>query len=208
MIMWGWGAMNATAIKEAIKTRFPLDKFIGNWWAGANADLDGIGADGKGYLAANFSGVGTEFGAIKDIQKYVIEPGKGLGDADKVGDVLYNRGLYNAVIIAEGIKKAQEMSGKAEISGEDMKLGLENIDLSAARLEELGLKDFTSPLKGSCKDHEGGSAVFIQRWEGDAFTKISENIEPMLDVTRPLLEEAATGFIADKPNWQGQKCEG
>ena len=31
MIMWGWGAMNATAVKEAAKTRFPLDRFIGNW---------------------------------------------------------------------------------------------------------------------------------------------------------------------------------
>ncbi|MEL6751369.1 MAG: ABC transporter substrate-binding protein, partial [Pseudomonadota bacterium] len=46
MVMWGWGAMNATAVKEAIKTRFPLDKFIGNWWAGANADLDPVGPGG------------------------------------------------------------------------------------------------------------------------------------------------------------------
>ncbi|NDH26459.1 MAG: ABC transporter permease, partial [Rhodobacteraceae bacterium] len=29
MIMWGWGAMNATAIKEAAKIRFPMDRFIG-----------------------------------------------------------------------------------------------------------------------------------------------------------------------------------
>ena len=36
MIMWGWGAMNATAVKEAAKIRFPLDKFIGNWWAGCS----------------------------------------------------------------------------------------------------------------------------------------------------------------------------
>jgi branched-chain amino acid transport system substrate-binding protein len=39
MIMWGWGAMNATAVKEAAKIKYPLDKFIGNWWAGAHADL-------------------------------------------------------------------------------------------------------------------------------------------------------------------------
>ena len=34
VIMWGWGVMNITAIKEAAKTRFPLDRFIGNWWSG------------------------------------------------------------------------------------------------------------------------------------------------------------------------------
>ena len=27
--MWGWGAMNSTAIREAAKIRFPMDHFIG-----------------------------------------------------------------------------------------------------------------------------------------------------------------------------------
>ena len=31
MVMWGWGAMNPTAIKEAAKIRYPMDKFIGVW---------------------------------------------------------------------------------------------------------------------------------------------------------------------------------
>ena len=35
-IMWGWGAMNGTAVKEAANIRFPMDKFIGNWWSGGN----------------------------------------------------------------------------------------------------------------------------------------------------------------------------
>ena len=33
MVMWGWGAMNPTAIKEAAKIRFPMDKFLGVWWS-------------------------------------------------------------------------------------------------------------------------------------------------------------------------------
>jgi branched-chain amino acid transport system substrate-binding protein len=33
MIMWGWGAMNPTAVKEAAKIRYPMDKFIGIWWS-------------------------------------------------------------------------------------------------------------------------------------------------------------------------------
>jgi branched-chain amino acid transport system substrate-binding protein len=46
MVMWGWGAMNATAVKEAAKIKYPLDKFIGNWWAGAHADLRPVGEEG------------------------------------------------------------------------------------------------------------------------------------------------------------------
>ncbi|EFL88776.1 ABC transporter substrate-binding protein [Ahrensia sp. R2A130] len=206
MVMWGWGAMNATAVKEAIKIRFPLDKFIGNWWAGANADLDPVGAAGKGYKAANFSGVGTSFPVIADIQKHVVDAGKSQADADKVGDVLYNRGMYNAVIIAEAIRKAQEIHNTKTLTGEQMRDGLEQIDISEARLKELGLEGFTGPLKGSCKDHEGGGGVFIQQWDGDQFVKISDKIAPMLDVTRPLLEEAAAKYVSDKPDWKGQTC--
>ena len=206
MVMWGWGAMNATAIKEAVKTRFPLDRFIGNWWAGANADLDPVGADGKGYLAANFSGLGADFPALQEVKKLVVDAGKSQSDPDKVGDVLYNRGLYNAVIIAEAIRVAQEKTGKSELTGEDMKIGLENFVLDDARMEELGLAGFAAPLSGSCKDHEGGAPVFIQQWQGDEWTKVTDPIEPMLDVTRPLLEEAAANFISDKPNWKGQTC--
>ena len=46
MIMWGWGVMNPTAIKEAAKTRFPLDRFVGNWWSAAHVDLGPIRAKG------------------------------------------------------------------------------------------------------------------------------------------------------------------
>ncbi len=207
MIMWGWGAMNATAVKEAVKTRYPLDRFIGNWWAGANADLDPVGAEGKGYLAANFSGIGTDYPALKEVQKFVVDAGKSQADADKVGDVLYNRGLYNAVIIAEAIRVAQEMTGKTELTGEDMKIGLENFKLDDARMAELGLEGFAAALEGSCADHEGGAPVFIQQWQGEEWEKVSEPIAPMLDVTRPLLEEAAASYISDKPNWTGQTCE-
>ena len=35
VLMWGWGAMNAGALTEAVKTKFPMDKFVGIWWSGA-----------------------------------------------------------------------------------------------------------------------------------------------------------------------------
>ena len=53
--------------------------------------------------------------------------------------MLYNRGLFNAVIVAEAIATAQKMTGKTVITGADMRMGLENFDLSEARLTELGL---------------------------------------------------------------------
>lgn len=207
MIMWGWGAMNSTAVKEAKKTRFPLDHFIGNWWAGAHADLAGVGEDGKGYLAANFTGIGTDFPALQDVIEHVVDKGEStVASPDDVGNVLYNRGLFNAVVLAEAIRVAQGMTGKTVIDGSDMRDGLENIDLSEARLEELGLAGFTGPVKGSCADHEGAGAVFIQQWTGSDWERVTDFIQPMNDVVRPMLEAAAEAYVADKPNFTGQQC--
>lgn len=206
MIMWGWGAMNPTAIKEAAKIRFPMNRFIGNWWASAHVDLRPVGKAGTGYLGANFSGVGTDFPVFDDIQKHVISKGLSQSKPEDVGSILYNRGMYNAVLIAEGIAVAQRMTGKKSISGADLRLGLENINLDAARLRELGLDDFAPPLKGSCKDHGGGGPIFMQQWNGEDWERITDYIYPMNDVVQPMLEKAAADYIADKPGWETQTC--
>ena len=207
MIMWGWGAMNATAVKEAAKIRFPLDRFIGNWWAGSHNDLEPVGAAGKGYLSANFTGIGTDFPALQDVITHVVDKGEStVGSPDDVGKVLYNRGLFNAVILAEAIIEAQALSGNAVITGADMRDGLEAIDLSEERLAELGLPDFTGAVKGSCADHEGAGAIFVQQWTGEDWERVSDFIQPMNDVVRPMLETAADDYVADKPDFQGQSC--
>ncbi|MEM9278972.1 MAG: ABC transporter substrate-binding protein [Pseudomonadota bacterium] len=206
MIMWGWGAMNPTAVKEAAKIRFPMDKFIGNWWAGAHADLDSVGETGKGYLSSNFSGVGTDFPALQDVMKYVVDAGKSQAEKDDVGNVLYNRGLFNAVIIAEAIRAAQAETGKKAITGADMRLGLEKFDLSEARLKEIGLEGFTAPIKASCADHEGAGAIFIQQWDGSNWNRISDLIPPNTEVVKPLLEEAAEKYVSEQTGWQTQTC--
>ena len=167
-----------------------------------------VGATAKGYMAANFSGIGTSFPAVQDVLKYVVDKGKSqVKDRKLVGDVLYNRGLFNAVVVAEAIRTAQKMTGKKAITGADMRLGLENFKLTAERLKELGLEGFTAPIIASCKDHEGAGAVFLQQWDGKDWKRVTDPIAPMNDIVRPLLEEAAAKYIADKPGWQTQTCK-
>src|SRR5215475_3140161 len=68
MIMWGWGAMNPSAIKEAAKINYPMDHMIGVWWSGSEDDARPAGPGAKGYLSLNFNSVGANFPAIQDIQ--------------------------------------------------------------------------------------------------------------------------------------------
>lgn len=201
MVMWGWGAMNPTAVKEATKIRFPMDKFIGVWWSGGDDDARGGGAAAKGYKTLNLHGTGTDYPALQDIKKHIVDAGKSQVDPAKFGENLYNRGVYNALIVAEAIRTAQEMTGNKTITAADMRMGLENLDIDEARLKEIGFEGFVPPIKTSCDDHSGHHAVYIVQWDGETWQKASDWFEPMVDEVRPLLEAAAQEYVTKNDGW-------
>jgi branched-chain amino acid transport system substrate-binding protein len=202
MIMWGWGAMNPTAVREATRINYPMDKFIGIWWSGGEDDARGGGAEAKGYLTLNFNGVGANYPAIQDILKHVVGKGNNQTPKDKVGENLYNRGVYNSVLIAEAIRNAQKITGKKVVSGEDVRRGLETLNISAARWKEIGLPEFGAPITGvSCADHNGHHAAYMQQWDGTKWVKVSDWIQPMKEKVRPLLEAAAKDYVSKNQPW-------
>ena len=210
MIMWGWGAMNPTAIKEAAKINYPIDHFIGIWWSGNEDDARPAGAEGKGYLSLNFNSVGGNYPAIKDIVKYVVEKGKSHVDKDRVGENFYNRGVMNSVLVAEAIRNAQKITGKKLVTGEDVRRGLETLNITAARWKELGLDGFAAPVTGlSCSDHNGHQAAYMQQWDGTKWVKNSDWIAPMKDRVRPLLEAAAKDYVSKNQPWptRSETCD-
>ena len=140
--MWGWGAMNPTAVKRAAENGYPMDHFIGIWWSGSDDDARGGGMQAKGYLALNFSGLGADYPAIQDIKKYVVDKGKSQVEKDKFADNFYNRGVFNSVLVAEAIRNAQKITGKKVVTGEDVRRGLETLNITAARWKELGFPEF------------------------------------------------------------------
>jgi branched-chain amino acid transport system substrate-binding protein len=196
MIMWGWGAMSPTAVKEATKIRYPMDKFYGIWWSGGNDDAAAGGEAAKGYRTLNFHGVGSDFGVIQDIKKYVVDAGKSQVDPAKFADNLYNRGVYNSMLIAEGIRRAQEITGKTVIDATDMRNGLENLDITEARLKEIGMEGFALPMKLSCEDHSGHHKVYVVEWDGKDWQKSGDWFSPDVDMVKPLLKKAAEDYAA------------
>ena len=202
MIMWGWGAMNPTAVKRAAENNFPLDHFIGIWWSGSEDDTRPAGAGSKGYTSLNFSGIGTNYPALQDVKKYVVDKGKSQVEKDKFGENYYNRGIYNAAIIAEAIHNAQKLSGKKSVVGADVRRGLETLHLTEGRLKELGLGGFAAPILGvNCSDHNGHGPAYVQQWDGTKWVKVTDWITPMKDVVRPLLEKAADDYVSKATGW-------
>src|ERR1700730_6666688 len=202
MIMWGWGAMNPTAVKEAAKINYPMDHFVGIWWSANEDDARPAGDGAKGYLTLNLHGVGSNYPAVQDIIKYVVDKGKSQTAKDKVGENLYNRGVMNSVIIAEAIGNAQRVTGKKVVTGEDVRRGLESLRISDARWKELGLAGFAPPINGvSCTDHNGHHSAYMQQWDGTKWVKISDWISPMKDRVRPLIEAAAKDYVQQNTGW-------
>ena len=200
MIMYGWGAMQPTAVKEAAKTNYPMEKFISIWWPSED-DAAGAGAEAVGFKTLNWHAATGDFPVIADIRKHVADKGKSQAAKDKIGTVLYNRGVYNSMLIAEGIRNAQKLTGKKVVTGEDVRRGLESLNVDAARLKELGMDGFTGPIKLTCADHNGHRPTFMQRFDGRKYVKISDWIEPMTDKVMPLLEADAKAYAEKNAPW-------
>ena len=199
VLMWGWGVMNSTAIKEAAAVAYPMDRFIGIWWSGSEQDVTPAGDQAKGYKSANFNGVGTDYPAIQDILKLVHDAGNGTGAREEVGTVLYNRGVMNGAVVVEAIRTAQEKYGKKPLLGEQVRDGFEALNIDAARLEAMGMTGFMESIKISCADHEGTGRAFIQQWDGKSWNKVSDWIEPnRAGLLRPMIVEAAAAYAKEK----------
>ena len=208
MIMWGWGAMQPTAIKEAVKINFPMKKFISIWWPGED-DAKGAGDGAKGFKMLNWHAAYGSFPVLTDIEKYVVDKGKSLAPKDKIGTVLYNRGIYNSMLIAEAIRTAQKITGKKLVDGEDVRRGLKSLDVDAARLKAIGMENFAGPIKITCADHNGHRPTFIQEWDGTKYVKVSDWITPLTDKVMPLLDFAATSYAEKNAPWPArtEKCD-
>lgn len=201
ILLQGWGAMNPTAVREAGRAGFPRDKLLGIWWAGGDDDARPAGADGRGYLSISWHQVGTNFPVIQDIIKHVVDRGQSQSPRDKVGENLYNRGVYQGILIAEAMRNAQRLSGRKSITGEDMRRGLESLDISAARWAELGAPDFAAPVRLTCQDHSGHFAGFMIQWDGTKWGRATDWIQPERNRIRPLLEEGARAYTTSNQGW-------
>ena len=199
VLMWGWGVMNQVAIKEAASIRYPMDHFIGVWWSGSENDVMPAGDAADGYLSGAFHAGGGGFPVHDDIRKHVYDKGLGKGDRDRIGEVLYNRGMVGAMWTTEAIRKAMEIHGTTEVTGKHVRDGFEALDVDEARLEELGLGGFTYPVKITCENHEGPGKVAVQQWDAKAkqWNIVSKFYEPLRDVTGPLIEADSAAYAAE-----------
>ncbi|GAB5432696.1 MAG: ABC transporter substrate-binding protein [Epibacterium sp.] len=170
VVMWGWGVMNQVAIQEASNIRFPMENFIGVWWSGAEHDVMAAGDKADGYKAVTFHNVGRDFPIFDDIQTHVVDKGLAAGAGDQIGNVLYNRGMYAAMLAVEAAKTAQEIHGTAEIDASMMRDGMEALSITAEKMNALGMPNFGPSFDVSCENHGGPGLVGVTQWDAETQT--------------------------------------
>ena len=199
VFMWGWGVMNQVAIQEAANIRYPMENFIGVWWSGSENDVLPVGDKANGYKALAFHNVGSDFPIFDDIKKYVLDSGKAAGAGDQVGTVLYNRGMYNAMLLTEAAKTAQALTGKKAISQADMIKGMEALEITEEKMTALGLPGFGPSFKVSCQNHGGDGMVGVAQWDANAgkWSLISNYQQSDMSVLQPLIDADSGAFASE-----------
>ena len=198
--LWGWGIMNTTSIKEAQATGYPREKMYGVWWAGAEPDVKDVAEGAKGYNAVAMQhGAEPQSKLAKDVLAMVHGKGQGTGPKEEVGQVLYMRGAMSAMLGVEGIRAAQERFGKGKVmTGEQVRWGLENLNLTQAKLDALGFAGVMRPISTSCSDHMGAAWARIHTWDGQKWNFTSDWLQADEQIIKPLVKSTAAKYATEK----------
>ena len=199
VLMWGWGVMNSVAIQEAVNIRYPMENFIGIWWSGSENDVLPAGAGANGYKALTFHNLGSDYPLYADLQKYVKDAGKAAGAGDQMGTVLYNRGLYAAMLAVEAAKTAQGIHGTTKITPAMMRDGMEALEITEEKMAAIGLPNFGPTFSVSCENHGGDGFGAVKQWDAAAgkWTMITDFFQSDQDVLNPLIAEDSAAYAAE-----------
>lgn len=140
------------------------DAVAGSWhWGLTKASVNDVGADCmEGVLGTSMSTlVADEPEAVKMLRDYWKSNDKKPSKTME-SNTGYSNGLYFAVIIEEAIRQADKANESGDITGENMKAGLESIK----DYEGYGI---TCPVTITAKDHSGNRALNIYKVEKGEF---------------------------------------
>jgi branched-chain amino acid transport system substrate-binding protein len=169
------------------------------WWSGAEPDVKDVGEGAKGYHALALNTSGQQPKVIQDILKYVHDKGQGTGPRDEVGSVLYTRGVIIQMLGVEAVRRAQERYGKGKVmTSEQVRWGLENLNLTQAKLDALGFAGVMRPLSTSCQDHMGSTWARIHTWDGKKWNFSSDWYQADEQIIKPMVKTGADKYLSDK----------
>ncbi len=198
---WGAGSgMNSTAMTNAARINFPRNRMMYVTFGGAEEDMYPAGEAAIGtYVISN--ALPGMHPLVQKIKEKVYGANKGnMSDPNRVGTAYYNRGLSAAIMWTEGLRNAQKIHNKIgkAVTGAEFRDGYEAINMTEARLTELGIPGMLAPFAFSCALHEGSGKFALMEWNGKKFDMVrpyTASLDPKF--IRQLVEESAGKFAVE-----------
>ena len=209
VLLWSAGIMTPTALREAQATGYPREKMYGIWWAASEGDVKDLGAVAKGYNAVTIHNTAGRDKVHDALKTLVYDKGQGTDtNGTSMGTIAHTRGMVISMLTVEAIRTAQEKYGKGKsMTTEQVRWGLENLNLTQERLNEIGFGEIMRPVKTSCMNHTGDDWARIIQWDGAKFEIKPDWYRSDATIIAPLVKEAAAKYAKDK-NLTPVKCEG
>jgi branched-chain amino acid transport system substrate-binding protein len=98
----------------------------------------------------------------------------------------------------EAIRTAMAKFGNKPMTGEQVRWGIEHLDLTADRIKQLGFEGMIGPVKVSCGDHEGARLSRVQQWDGKQWKVISDWFTGDDAIIEPLVKDTAGKYATEK----------
>lgn len=186
VLIWGAGGGQSVSVREGIRNGIDPENILSVVWL-AGTDARNVGADTMiGVKRFEAVSSGTDPAIIQRILEKVVEPGNGAGDKANVGSSYYNIGVASMAVSVEAARLALKSEG-APLDGTKLKAGFEQIkDFDA---EGLMPKITITP-----KDHQGGGAGRVSRWNGEAWEPVSDWGAAYQDIVWKEIEEGAAAY--------------
>ena len=200
VLLWSAGVMTPTAVREAQATNYARDKIYSVWWAGSDHDVKDIGAGAKGYNTVTIHNTAEHDKVHDEVKAMVYDKGQGTAkDATELGALAHTRGMVISMLQVEAIRAAQEKYGKGKpVTPEQVRWGMENLNLTQERLNELGFGKVLRPIKTSCQNHLGTDWARIAQWDGAKWKVTSDWYQADKSMIDPLVKEYADKYAKEK----------
>ena len=200
VLLWSAGVMTPTAVREAQATGYPREKVYGVWWAGSDHDVKDIGAGAKGYNTVTIHNTAERDKVHDEVKAQVYDKGQGTAkDVSELGAMAHTRGMVISMLQVEAIRTAQDKYGKGKVmTPEQVRWGLENLNLTQARLDELGFGKILKPIQTSCENHLGTDWSRIAQWDGAKFKVVSDWYQADKSMVDPLIKEYGEKYAKEK----------
>ena len=103
------------------------------------------------------------------------------------------------MLAAEAALTAQKIHGVDQITGAMMRDGMEALEITEARMAELGLPNFGPTFSITCENHGGRGPAAISQWDASAKTwsLVTDFMNPDEEVVNALIDADSAAFAAE-----------